>query len=91
MNPFKWHQCTWTYDLDFDLCANTAFSDIIADAGGGVINNCSDTELNCQLSSPDHTLQNAQTALHIALESDRTKTAMLLLDHKADINTVDKV
>ena len=36
-------------------------------------------------------LQNSLTALHIATVWNRTETVRLLLDHKADIHTVDQV
>ena len=43
------------------------------------------------LSSPDHTLQNVRTALHVAAMNGKTETVNLLLGHKADINAVDEV
>ena len=51
------------------------------------------SEINHLLSSilSDNALQNTQTALHIAAMHGDTETLKLLLDHKLDLNAVDKV
>ena len=47
--------------------------------------------MNYLLCSPGHTLQNYQTALHVAAGWGNTEAVKMLLDNMADTYAVDKV